>query len=129
MADKKVNADNFVDTIQKDLTIFSETVQENIKKIVETVSKEAAAELRADSPRRSGKYARGWTAKIESTNSRDRVGTIHNRNMYYLAHLIENGHAKRGGGRTSPQAHIKQVEQRAIKKLEDGIEEAAGRAT
>ena len=41
-----------------------------------------------------------------------------------LSHLLENGHAKRGGGRVQAIPHIKPAEQAGIEKLEEDIERA-----
>ena len=41
-----------------------------------------------------------------------------------IAHLIENGHAKRNGGRVMGQPHIKGAEEAAEKQLLDDIERA-----
>ena len=45
---------------------------------------------------------------------------------YQLAHLLEHGHAKRGGGRVSGKSHIAPAEQMGIDQLEDAIEKALG---
>ena len=46
---------------------------------------------------------------------------------YPLAHLLENGHAKRGGGRTAPIVHIKPVEEWAIEEVQKTIKEEVER--
>ena len=45
---------------------------------------------------------------------------------YQLVHLLEKGHAKRGGGRTKAQLHIAPAEQNAVKQLESNIKRALG---
>ena len=49
-------------------------------------------------------------------NSLGTVYTVHAR-KYQLTHLLENGHAKRNGGRTKAQPHIAKGETLAIKEL------------
>jgi hypothetical protein len=47
---------------------------------------------------------------------------------YQLAHLLENGHARRGGGRNVDAiVHIKPVEEWAIKEVEARIREKVER--
>jgi len=65
---------------------------------------------------------KSWTVKTTKETSNALEVTVHSRNRYQLAHLLEHGHAKRGGGRVSARPHIAAAEETGIKKLEEEIE-------
>lgn len=69
----------------------------------------------------AGKYASGWTSKVEESRMGAKA-TLYNSKVPGLPHLLENGHAKRGGGRVSGTVHIKPVEDELIKAFEQDLE-------
>ena len=80
------------------------------------VANEAAEKLREASPvgtgKRAGQYAKGWTVKENKKSE----SIIWNATDYRLTHLLEWGHQVVVHGNatekfTSPQSHIKEVEQ------------------
>lgn len=99
------------------LSQYGEVAIEATKEAVAEVAKESAKKLKSSSPRgRTGKYAKGWTSKVE-TGRVSASATVYGKSgTYQLAHLLEHGHAKRGGGRTTPIQHIEPVEQWAVEE-------------
>lgn len=116
-------AENVDKVLKSILDSYADYVTEATTEVIPEVAKEAAKKLRADSPKGPKGYYKGWTYKVE--RGRMRVGAVvyGKHGTYQLAHLLEKGHALRGGGRqsTSAQVHIKPVEEWAVGEVTDRI--------
>ena len=71
----------------------------------------------------TGKYKKSWSVKNVHEDSESIDLVVHSRNRYQIAHLLEHGHAKRGGGRVAAKPHIAAAEQRGNEKLVTTIEQ------
>lgn len=100
---------------------YSETCEDEIQKILQDVGKEAQAKLSKTSPKRTGKYKRGWKVDITRKAGECTV-SVHN-TRYQLTHLLENGHRTRNGGFVSAQVHIAPVDTWAKEEAEKRIKE------
>lgn len=114
---RKIPLNELEAEIVKELKAYSDEVAEGIKKAVNDVAKETVRTLKTTSPRDTGKYARGWTFKVEFESPEDIRVRISNRTKWQLTHLLENGHAKVNGGRVDGKPHIRPAEQAAADKL------------
>lgn len=103
--------------ITQALRTYTSEVAEGLEEAKEEVAKNASKKLRRTSPRDTGEYARGWRAKKVG-----RAWVVHNSTRYQLTHLLEHGHAKRGGGRVPGIPHIRPVEQQAITEFQQRVE-------
>ena len=81
-------------------------------------------EIESGAPVRIGQYAKSWKVKTTEESSQKLVQTVYSPTRYMLAHLLEKGHAKRGGGRVAGKPHIAPAEAAGVKQLESLIEKA-----
>lgn len=111
--------------IGKILTKYGDEVGDNIKQIAKEISQKGAKAVKQNSKNSfngTGKYAAGWTSQTKEGRY-SAQGIIYNRSKPGLPHLLEHGHAKRGGGRTTGKEHIAPVEQEVIRTFEEAIKE------
>lgn len=125
---RTVKVDKLAEAINEILDAYGEHVTEGMKEAVKKIANEAKRETRNASPKRTGKYRKGWAVKDTSTRL-SAEAIVHNRTSYQLTHLLEKGHALRRGGRTIGHVkafpHIGPAEERAVKNFEKAVEKLA----
>ena len=110
--------------IMEGLQEYAELATDDVKKAVKKAGTEVRKQISETAPQKSGKYAKSWTVKTTKETSNALEVTIHSRNRYQLAHLLEFGHALRQGGRTRAFPHIAPAEERAAEMLVKEVEAA-----
>ena len=127
MASRKITADNLGEAIAEILEEYGDEVQNDMDDVVKDVGKAGVKAIKSASGvfGGTGKYRKGWTSQTDTERYGSTV-TIYNRTPG-LPHLLENGHAKRGGGRVPGKTHIAPVEQELIKQFEEQIEKAVSK--
>jgi len=121
---RTVSVDEMADAISEILEEYSDLATDGMKSAVQKSAKFVKEEISANAPVRTGAYAKSWASKKTEETSTSVQYTVHSRNRYQLAHLLENGHALRSGGRTKAQPHIAPAEEAGETYLENLIEEA-----
>lgn len=124
MATDRVKIDQMAHVIMEGLQEYADLATEDLKKAVKKAGDEAKKDIQANAPMKTGAYKKSWTVKTTKETSNAMEVVVHSRNRYQLAHLLEFGHAKRGGGRTKAIPHIAPAEQRAAEILEREVEAA-----
>lgn len=124
MANTKI--DNLAQEIMEGLKEYADLASDDVKKAVRKAGNTVRKEIASTAPVDTGKYAKSWSVKKTKETSNFLEVTVHSKNRYQLAHLLEHGHAKRGGGRVAARPHIAQAEENAIETLETEIEKALG---
>ncbi|WP_144561682.1 HK97 gp10 family phage protein [Bacillus mycoides] len=113
---------DFASEIARELKRYANVLEEDIDKAGDEVSDNLVNYLQQHSPKRTGKYRKGWRKKKEGKKY-----IVHNATRYQLTHLLEKGHAKKGGGRVPAKVHIAPGEEIAINDYLERVERAAQR--
>jgi hypothetical protein len=118
---------NFSDlnnAIARELQNWSHEIEEKLEEVKRDVAKDVNKSLKTKKHTytdRTGRYKKGWRIKKDNQS---KSYIVHNKTDYQLTHLLEKGHAKRGGGRVDPRVHIDPIENKAIEDFLRRIEEA-----
>ncbi|MBQ1364018.1 MAG: HK97 gp10 family phage protein [Oscillospiraceae bacterium] len=124
---KTIPVDKLAEEVMNGLEEYAELTADVLKKEIQEAGKVAKQQISQTAPRKTGRYAKSWAVKKISETSNSLEVTVHSKNRYMLTHLLENGHAKRGGGRVAAIPHIAPAEETAIQSLERNIERELGR--
>ncbi|WP_455758404.1 HK97 gp10 family phage protein [Ruminococcus champanellensis] len=116
--------DDMTAEIMKGLTEYADLADAEMKKAVRKTATTVKNEISANAPVKSGRYKKSWVTKKTKENSHSLEMTVHSKNRYQIAHLLEHGHAKRGGGRVAAIPHIAPAEAHGEEMLTQLIEEA-----
>ena len=121
---RSISVDELADVISEGLEEYASLTSEKVKSAVRKSAKAVKEQINSSAPVRTGRYAKSWKAKTTAESSNMLQQTVYSPNRYMLAHLLEKGHAKRGGGRVRAIPHIAPAEEAGIEMLEGLIEQA-----
>ena len=112
---RTVSIDEMADAINEGLKEYATLASTEVKKAVRKSAKTVKDQISANAPSRTGAYKGSWVATKQSETSQS---------LQMLAHRLEKGPAKRGGGRVAGRPHIAPAEQAGIEQLQSLIEKA-----
>lgn len=123
---KKVSIDQLADELNRELTLYSESITNEVKKSARKRVNEMVKETKAQRFKQdTGAYRKSITSKtLEITPSSLSMLWYVKPPHYRLSHLLEHGHATRSGGRTIAYKFIGKAEDKAVKGFEKDVEEA-----
>ena len=98
---KKISISQLSAAVMEKLEEYADLAAEDMKSAVKKAAATVQKDIEASAPRNTGDYAKSWAVKTTKESSNVLQVTVHSRNRYQLAHLLEHGHAKRGGGRVA----------------------------
>lgn len=118
----KVSIDQMASVIMDGLKEYADLATDDLKAAVKKTGNEVRKQIQSTAPKASGKYSKSWSVKTTKESCNGMEVTVYSRNRYQLTHLLEFGHAKRGGGRVVARPHIAAAEQAGIESFEQAIE-------
>ena len=124
----KITVDTFSAEVSKLLAEYADDISNNVEEATKTVARKGAQLLKSESLSafkssnrlKKGRYGTGWTYKVE----KGRTGVsavLYNSKYPGLPHLLENGHAKRGGGFVPGKKHIAPVEEQVVQLYQEEV--------
>lgn len=120
---RTVSIDEMDNAIMDELEKYADLAADELKAAVKETAASVRKDIQASAPVDTGKYKKSWSVKNVREDSESIELVVHSRNRYQIAHLLEHGHAKRGGGRVAAKPHIASAEQRGNEKLVQTIEQ------
>ena len=117
-----IRVDQLADTVMKGLEDYAKLAADDLKADVQKAGKTVKQQIESTAPKDTGKYAKSWAVKKTKETSDSIAVVVHSKNRYQLTHLLEFGHAKRGGGRVEARPHIAPAEEAGIAQLQRDIE-------
>ena len=101
MAERRTTVDGLADAIMDGLKEYADLATDTVKDAVKDVSKTVKKDIRQMPQSVPAGTKKSWTVKKTAESSNSLTMTVHSKDRYQIAHLLEHGHAKRGGGRVA----------------------------
>lgn len=119
---RNVRIEEMASAIMESMEEYADLATEDLKKAVKSAGEAVRDEIMGKAPKRTGAYRKSWAVKNIKETSNSLEVTVYSRDRYRLTHLLEFGHAKRGGGRVAGRPHIAPAEKTGMERLEAEIE-------
>lgn len=119
---ERVTIDEMAQEIMDGLLEYANHASDEMKKCVRAAGTTVRKEIKNNAPVDTGKYRDSWTVTKQKESSSSLELVVHSKTRYQLAHLLEHGHAKRGGGRVAGKVHIAPAEGLGERELVQNIE-------
>ena len=89
MATDRCKIDQMAHVIMEGLQEYADLATEDMKAAVKKAGNKAKSDVQAGGPVKTGKYKKSWAVKTTKENANAMEVTVHSRNRYQLAHLLE----------------------------------------
>ena len=86
---RKISISQLSAAVMEQLNEYAELATEDMKEAVKKAGTAVRKDIEASAPRNTGDYAKSWAVKTTKESSNALQVTVHSRNRYQLAHLLE----------------------------------------
>jgi hypothetical protein len=117
-----VEVEELADVVNASLTQYASTLTDTVKDAVKSASQTVKSEIEQRAPVLTGRYKKSFVITKTKETKDGLTEVVHSPTDYQLTHLLEKGHAKRGGGRVKARVHIAPAEKAGIEKLKTEVE-------
>lgn len=115
--------------IMKELGTYSNDLVERINVSSKKCANKLKREIQENSPEKTGDYKKGWRVRQVYKSHTLSQYVVHNATDYQLTHLLEFGHAVKGGTeRVKPIPHIAPAEEKVVGEFMNEVEKAVKEA-
>lgn len=121
---RTIQAVDLRDVVNEILGDYASGIEEATNKAVTDTATQAVKKLKTSPVKFNDRtYSKGWTKKVVKHRLYSEA-VIYNRTEGHLTHLLEFGHAKQNGGRTTAFPHIAPVNEDLPGMFEDNFTNA-----
>lgn len=120
---KKCTPETLAECIDDVLKEYEGEIKKNAETVTKKLGQKGAQAIKnaAKSKFNGSQYWKSWTSKTTKEKTGDYSVVIYSKKPG-LPHLLEHGHAMRGGGRVAGRVHIQPVEETLVEEYQKGIE-------
>jgi len=115
-----ISIDQLASEITRAVQEYTEDVSAGIGSEVEKTADKVLKEVIVLARKRTGEYAKSFKKTDKSLSGKRRY-VVWNKKHYRRIHLLEFGHAKRGGGRVQPYPHMAPAHDKYAGEFEQNV--------
>ena len=115
-----ISIDKLANEITSAVTAYVEDVSSGIEKEVDSTADKVLKETKRLARKRTGEYAKGFKKTNKSLPGQRRY-VVWNKKHYSRVHLLEDGHAKSGGGRVQAYPHLRPAHDKYVGEMVSNI--------